>query len=160
MPYVLRPARATDVAFLTDMLVAAAFWRPDGPVGSVGEVLANPELAHYIDGWPRDGDLGLIAEDRSPIGAAWLRYFSPLNPGFGFVDAATPEVGMGVVKEWRGRGVGMSLLTGLVDTARDDGIRALSLSVEADNYARRLYERIGFRSVDTVGGSLTMLLQL
>jgi len=32
--------------------------------------------------------------------------------------------------------------------------------VESDNYALRLYERFGFRKVDTVGGSLTMLLAL
>jgi hypothetical protein len=32
--------------------------------------------------------------------------------------------------------------------------------VEPDNYARRLYERVGFRQVDEVSGSLSMLLRL
>jgi len=36
----------------------------------------------------------------------------------------------------------------------------LSLSVEVDNYARRLYERVGFRQVGEVNGSVTMLLRL
>lgn len=158
--YVLRPARAGDAPFLTEMLVAAAFWRADGPVGTVQEVLSNPNLAHYVEGWPRPGDLGVVAEDERPIGAAWLRYFPEDDPGFGFVNAAIPEVGMAVVKESRGRGVGGRLLAALVDLARDQQVEALSLSVEADNYARRLYERIGFRRVNTVGGSFTMLLRL
>ncbi len=34
----------------------------------------------------------------------------------------------------------------------------LSLSVEPDNPARRLYERHGFQVIGTVKGSLTMLL--
>ena len=82
------------------------------------------------------------------------------DPGYGFVDATVPELGMGVVREWRGRGVGTLLLAALVEVAREQGVEALSLSVEADNSARRLYERFGFRTVGEVGGSLTMLLPL
>jgi hypothetical protein len=67
--YVLRPARATDAPFLSEMLVAAAFWRADGPVGTVQEVMGNPDLAHYVEGWRRPGDLGVVAEDERPIGA-------------------------------------------------------------------------------------------
>lgn len=133
MPYVLRPARASDAPFLTEMLIAAAFWRADGPVGTAQEVMSNPELAHYVDGWPRTGELGVVAEDKRPIGAAWMRYFSEDDPGFGFVDAAVPEVGMGVVKEWRGRGVGGGLLAALVDVARQQ--RVITLAGLASNEA-------------------------
>lgn len=102
----------------------------------------------------------MIAEDEHPIDAAWMWYFSESDPGYGFVAAAVPEVGMGVVKEGRGRGVGGRLLAALVDVARQQRVEAVGLSVEADNYARRLYERVGFRTVGTVGGSFTMLLRL
>lgn len=143
------------------MLVAAAFWRPDGPSGSVAEVLSQPELAHYVVGWPRPGDLGVLALDgQQPVGAAWVRLLSESDPGYGFVDAATPELSMGVLQAWRGRGVGSRLLDALIVAAREQGLTSLSLSVERDNYARRLYERVGFRQVDEVGGALTMLLQL
>lgn len=160
MDVALRPAAAADASFLTDMLVEAACWRPDGPRGSVDDVIRQPELAHYVAGWPQPGDLGVVAEAPDPVGAAWLRFFTGDDPGYGFVDVATPEVAMGVAPQWRGRGVGARLLDALVIAARESGLRALSLSVEPDNYARRLYHRAGFREVGKAGGSLTMLLPL
>lgn len=142
------------------MLVAAAFWRLDGPLGDVQSVLARPELAHYVSGWPRPGDLGVVAEDGPPVGAAWLRLLPEHDRGYGFVDAETPELSIGVVPTHRGRGIGSLLLEALVVSARAQRHEALSLSVEPDNPARRLYERCGFQVVGAVDGSLTMLLFL
>lgn len=143
------------------MLVAAAFWRPDEPSGSVTEALRQPQLAHYVADWPRVGDLGVIAlNEQQPVGAAWVRLLPESDPGYGFVDAATPELSMGVVRAWRGHGVGSRLLDALIAAAREQGLASLSLSVEPDNHARRLYERVGFQQVDEVSGSLTMFLRL
>lgn len=157
----IRRAEASDADFLADMLVAAAFWRPDEPSGSVTEVLSQAQLAHYVVGWPRPGDLGVIAlAGQQPVGAAWVRLLPESDPGYGFVDAATPEMSMGVVRRWRGRGIGSRLLDALIASAREQGLASLSLSVEPDNHARILYERAGFRQVDEVSGSLTMFLRL
>jgi ribosomal protein S18 acetylase RimI-like enzyme len=160
VPLELRPAIAADGAFLTEMLVAAAFWRPGAPIGSIRDVMNQPELAHYVTGWPQPGDRGGIAEEGRPIGAAWFRFFPEHDPGFGFVDAQTPEVSIGVVRERRGLGIGSLLLGALIAQARHDGLASVSLSVEPDNHARRLYKRLGFETVGAVGGSLTMLLRL
>lgn len=89
-----------------------------------------------------------------------MRYYVADEPGYGCVDAGTPEVATGVVPAWRERGVGGALLDALIVAAHDAGSVALSLSVEPDNPARRLYERLGFHQVGEVGGSLTMLLPL
>ena len=140
--------------------MAAAFWRPEGPVGSVREVMDQPALAHYVSGWPQPSDRGVIAEDEQPVGAAWLRLFPASDPGYGFVDAETPEVSIGVLLARRGQGIGSRLLRAVVAQARGEGVASLSLSVESDNYARRLYERVGFTTVGAVGGSLTMFLRL
>lgn len=161
MRIAIRPADASDAHFLTQMLVAAAFWRPDGPSGSVADVLNQPQLAHYVAGWPRPGDLGVIAlAGKQRVGASWVRFLPESDPGYGFVDAATPELSMGVMQAWRGRGVGSRLLDALIAVASEQGLASLSLSVEPDNYARRLYERVGFRQVDEGSGSLTMFLRL
>jgi GNAT superfamily N-acetyltransferase len=142
------------------MLVAGAYWRTDGPTSTVPNAMARPELAHYVEGWPRPGDMGAIAEAGDPIGAAWLRFFSEDDPGYGFINAATPELSVGVRQQWRRQGVGTRLLSGLLAEAREGGLTTLSLSVERDNAARRIYERLGFQTVEEVGGSLAMLLQL
>ena len=132
----------------------------DGPLGDVQSVLARPELAHYVSGWPRPGDPGVVAEDGPPAGAAWLRLLPEHDRGYGFVDVEMPELSIGVVRTHRGRGIGSLLLKALIVSARAQRHAALSLSVEPDNPARRLYERCGFQVVGAVDGSLTMMLVL
>jgi GNAT superfamily N-acetyltransferase len=101
-----------------------------------------------------------VAEEAAPVGAAWLRFLPEDEPGYGFVDARTPELTIGVVAACRGRGVGRRLLLGLLDAAREEGVERVSLSVEPDNPAMRLYERVGFVPVGVNGGAVTMLLPL
>lgn len=160
MDITFRPALASDTPFLTKMLAAAASWRPEGPTASIDTVANTPALAHYVSDWPQSGDLGVIAEFDEPIGAAWLRYFTDMDPGYGFIDSATPELAMGVVARWRSRGVGRRLLQVLLSAARCQGMQAISLSVDPDNYARQLYQDLGFESVCQTTSSITMRLQL
>jgi ribosomal protein S18 acetylase RimI-like enzyme len=139
------------------MLFEAAAWRPDRPRPDVEETLAASAVARYIDDWPRDGDAGVVA---AAVGAAWYRRFTADAPGYGFVAAHIPEVTIGVVAGARGRGIGGALLRALADAARADDLEALSLSVEEDNPALRLYERAGFERVALVTNAWTMRLTL
>jgi ribosomal protein S18 acetylase RimI-like enzyme len=56
---------------------------------------------------------------------------------------------------FRGRGIGTELLRSLISEADASG-RTLSIHVEVDNPARRLYERLGFRPVSEHGLYLRM----
>ena len=56
-----------------------------------------------------------------------------------------------------GRGIGTALLTALLAMADARGCRAVTLSVEDGNAARRLYERSGFVRVGRNGGSDTLV---
>jgi ribosomal protein S18 acetylase RimI-like enzyme len=154
----IRQAGIEDELFLSEMLYEAASWRPGRRRSSANEVLSLPEIAVYISGWGRPGDEGLIAEAETgePVGAAWYRRFSEEAHGFGFVNAETPELTIAVRQDLRGRGIGSALLAELIARARKGRVPALSLSVEADNPALRLYERAAFRVIhrDTV---LTMI---
>ncbi|OUE21804.1 ribosomal-protein-alanine N-acetyltransferase [Clavibacter michiganensis] len=157
----IRPARAGDLPFLEDMLLASMDWRDDGSM-TRERMLATPELAHYVAGWPRAGDLGVVAElDGVPVGAAWARLFADDDRGYGFVTTDVPELGMALVPSARGRGLGRRMLGALVAAVRASGAPALSLSVEDGNdRARALYESLGFAAVGREGGSDVLLLRL
>lgn len=128
---------------------------------SLEQALADPALARYVEGFGRPGDFGVVAtEGAEPLGAAWWRYFQAGAPGYGFVYEATPEVSAAVLPAHRRRGIGTSLLGALEHEARDQGIKRLSLSVERDNPATALYERLGFRPLDRWGSALTMVIEL
>jgi GNAT superfamily N-acetyltransferase len=145
----IRRATAADGPFLADMLVEAVNWSPTWNQ-SRESIFATPRIAHYIDGWPRDRDLGVLAESAAePVGAAWLRFLPAADRGYGYVADDVPELTIGVPAGWRGRGVGRALLRSLADRARAAGIRQLSLSVERKNYARRLYKSEGYQVVDS-----------
>ncbi|MEO7572641.1 MAG: GNAT family N-acetyltransferase [Acidimicrobiales bacterium] len=162
----IRRATPEDAPFLQEMLAVAADWRPGTPLRPVAEILEHPHLARYVAAWPAVGDVGFVAEevandgDERPLGAVWWRFLPADSPGYGFVGETVPEVSIGVVAEARDRGLGTQLLEALIDEARQQALPALSLSVEIDNPATRLYERVGFAPVGRVGGSATMLLSL
>lgn len=157
MSVTYRPATADDHEFLADMLVEAFNWHPERD-WSRERVLALPDAGHYVTDWPRPGDMGVVAEhDGVRAGAAWLRYFPADDPGYGFVAADVPELGIGVVAERRGQGIGRGLLRTLFAMAAEAGIERISLSVERANFAHALYLAEGFEVVAHDTDSDTML---
>jgi ribosomal protein S18 acetylase RimI-like enzyme len=157
----IREASPRDISFLREMLYEAAAWRPNTPRPDPADVLARLEVAAYVDEWGREGDTALVAEEsagrRRRLGAAWYRLFDKEAAGFGFIAPDVPEITLAVRSESRGEGVGTALLMSLISKAVEDGRRALSLSVEPDNPAMRLYERAGFAPVSQSEGAVTML---
>ncbi|MGZ4148593.1 MAG: N-acetyltransferase family protein [Actinomycetota bacterium] len=158
----IRPATRDDVRFLKDMLYEAARWNPDWPREPIEEVLADPMLVRYHEGWGRTGDGGVLAElDGQPVGAAWYRLFATDAPGYGFVDEKIPELSIAVAPLHRRKGIGEALLRSCMVQAREEGFQALSLSVAAHNRSRMMYQRAGFEKVAESGGdSWTMVANL
>ncbi len=160
----LRQAAPDDGSFVGEMLlVAATWWAGAGDeTPSAEELLAIPQVADYVEGWGRPGDGGVIAEwEGKPVGACWFRRFTPAHPGYGFLGEDVPGIGLSVREEYRGRGIGTSLLAAALATLLRGGAATVSLSVELGNErARRLYERAGFEPVGREGGSITMRLDL
>ncbi len=150
-----------DVVFLRQMLYEAATWRPGEVRPPEDALLSDPRVAVYVEGWGRARDAGIVATSGDGrLGAAWYRTFDAGSHGYGFVEAGIPELTIAVRRELRGRGIGTSLLQGLVERARLDGLVALSLSVERDNPAVHLYERFGFVAVGGVGNTWKMRLDV
>ncbi len=137
------------------MLHHAFYWRE-----RAGGLEEQP-VYRYVYNWGRPGDTGVLVLDEGfPVGAAWYRVFTADQAGYGFVDEQTPELAIAVVPSRRGHGYGKELLEGLIERARQEGHRALSLSVERDNPAIRLYEKFGFRTVREEDDTLVMKAEL
>jgi ribosomal protein S18 acetylase RimI-like enzyme len=131
------------------MLFEAAHMGEEGYT-SIQAARNNPELAHYVKGWGRTGDLGAIAlnDDVQPIGAAWIRLLAGDERGYAYIDEETPELAIGVRPGYRASGVGTALLAYLINLAEEQ-YPAISLSTRATNLpAVRLYERMGFKKVE------------
>lgn len=157
----VRPAVQSDATFLGDMIVEAANWRAASALPR-HQVLTGTGHSRYVAGWMRPSDAGFIAVDaqRAPIGAAWFRMLTPIEPGFGYVSPGVPELSIGVRPIWRAHGVGRALLQRLCDHAREQGHPRISLSVERGNFAATLYRSEGF-AVTTPGvGRDTMVKRL
>ena len=118
-------------------------------------------VQRYVMTWGRPGDAAVIAYDEAGnVGAAWYRLFKEREPGYGFVDEQTPELTIAVVPSRRGKGYGEDLLAALLAQAKSEGFAQVSLSVEPDNPALRLYQRYGFEKVGESGASWTMVARL
>lgn len=150
-----------DEEFICEMLAEAVAWRPNAARQGIAEILANPDLALYVEGWGRPNDVGFIAEqNRRPVGAAWRRSFTTDRQGYGFISPEVPELTIAVRQAMRGLGVGSALLHALLDEARQAQCAALSLSVEEENPAIDLYERLGFARVGRVQNAWTLRLDI
>ena len=150
-----------DPLFLATMLDEAIHWDPDIPRQPLAALLSG-EAGRYVEDWDRPGDDALVALalDDMPAGAAWVRQFDDARPGYGFVDAETPELSIAVARAHRGRGAGSLLLGGILGRARARHVQRISLSVHRENPARSLYERFGFAKVDDRGEAWTMVAEL
>jgi ribosomal protein S18 acetylase RimI-like enzyme len=161
--YTTRLAGLTDAIFLREMVYEAA-----SPLGGrrrprKDELLAQPRVASFVDGWgSRPGDHGIIAEcELEPVGAAWFRVFEEGDPDVGFVGGETPELLIALTPEHRGKGVGGLLLTSLIAKAGEEGMPSIGLNVPRSNLpAVALFRRHGFETRRDADGVLTMTLAL
>jgi GNAT superfamily N-acetyltransferase len=102
------------------------------------------QRSYYREIYP-DGDFSVIVVDGADAGRL-------------YVDRSTDEirvVDIAVLPEFRGRGVGGTLLGAVLDEARETG-RTVVIHVELMNRARTLYDRLGFVPVEEVGVYLRM----
>ncbi len=157
----IQQAKSTDEDTLWVMLYYAAHMQWDGAT-SLFAARDVPYLARYVAGWGGPTDLGVIGFcDQQPIGAVWSRLLLEDERTPSYIDDETPELAAAVLPEFVGQGIGTKLLTAYLDLARAL-FPAVVLSVRADNPAHRLYQRVGFQTLDTIvnrvgGKSYTML---
>ena len=156
----IRPIRQEEYPLLEDFLYDAIFL-PDGVAEPPREIVNQPELAVYITDFGQPDDLCLVAEsDGNLLGAVWTRILAEKVKGYGNVDGHTPEFAISVKKEFRQQGIGSKLMQEMIVWLKSKGYEKVSLSVNKDNYAYRMYQKLGFQVIREQDEDYLMVLEL
>ncbi len=146
MDYEVRHIRQDEWPLLEDFLYEAIFV-PEGFEGEVPRsvIYDDPKCrAAYLGFGTLPDDRAVVAEvGGGVVGACWVR----TTDEYGRIDDATPSFSISLYKPYRGQGIGTALMRALLGELRDAGYIRASLSVQKENPALRLYERMGFRIV-------------
>ncbi len=158
--YTIRDMRQSEYPLLETFLYEAIF--QNGQTKPFPRTIVHEaELSRYVEDFGRAHDRCLVAEsDRMIVGAVWTRIFTEEAAGFGFVDAKTPELSISLLDAYRNRGIGTDLVQSMLKRLKDDGFAQVSLSVQRENPAIRLYRRAGFNVVREHGDDCIMLCHL
>ena len=135
-----------EFPLLEDFLYEAIFVPPDYR-GTVPRSIVYDDpmcRAAFEDFGSREDDIALVATvDEKPIGACWVRTTNE----YGHIDDETPSFSISLHEPYRGNGIGTVLMQTMLYELRDRGFRQASLSVQKENPAVRLYERLGFEII-------------
>jgi ribosomal protein S18 acetylase RimI-like enzyme len=146
--------------FLKEMVFEALYVRVDQPPFEYS-ILEEPSIKKYYSNWNSSNDLGIILLlNGQRIGAGWHRLFTKENSGYGFVDEQTPELIIALRKQFHNQGLGTKLLLELFKKSKIAGFHQLSLSVDQESPALRLYQRLGFEIHEAEGTAFTMIKKL
>ena len=155
--YVIRSLRKSETELLKDFLYEAIFI-PEGVEPPAKEIVEKPELRVYTDDFgSRKGDNCLVADfGGKVVGAVWTRIMND----YGHVDDETPSFAISLYKEYRGQGIGSQLMVKMLELLKWQGFEKASLAVQKANYAVKMYENVGFKTVDENDEEYIMVCEL
>lgn len=138
MDYLIREMKKEEYCLLDDFLYEAIYI-PEGMEPPDRSVINCPELQEYIAEFgKRQHDKALVAEvQRNVVGAVWVRVMND----YGHIDTDTPSLAVSVYREYRGQGIGTSLLNQLLAEEKAAGYSRISLSVQNPEFPYR-YKKI------------------
>ncbi len=143
--YTIRPITSREYSLLDDYLYEAIFI-PEGVEASPKDIINAPELQVYVESFgTRDGDICFVAEVAGRVvGAVWVR----IMDDYGHVEDGVPSFAISLYKEYRGHGIGTELMKRMLVELRTRGYKKASLAVQKENYAVRMYKKVGFEIID------------
>ncbi len=161
MEYIIRPINENEYYILEDMLYEAIY-QPDENNLIPRDVIKLPEVHSYINNFGnKKDDYCLVADyDGKIIGAVWVRILSDDIKGYGNIDDETPEFAISLYKQYRNHGIGTKLMSVMIEYLRNNGYKQTSLNVKKENYAVRLYKKMGFEVIGEDSEDYLMLLRL
>ena len=137
----IRTMRAWEYNLLKNF-VYEAIYVPPGSASLPKSITDRPELQVYFHrfGCGRWDKAFVALDGERIVGAIWCR----LMDDYGHVDDETPSLAMALYQEYRGCGIGTTLLRTMLGALNREGARQVSLSVQKENRAASLYRREGF----------------
>lgn len=141
----IRPIKKNEIILLTDFLYEAIFQRDINNLAP-RTIIQEPSLWIYIDGFgTQKDDYCFVAEvDGKIVGAVWVRCIK----AFGHIDDAVPEFAISTYPQFRGKGIGTVLMKKMLEYLQLNGYSRTSLAVQKENYAVKMYQRMGFEISD------------
>ena len=137
MDYIIREIKKAEYDLLNDFLYEAIYI-PDGVEPPPKSIINCPELQEYVfEFGKRKDDRALVAEVQGNVVGA-----------------------MSVFQKYRGQGIGTSLLQQLLLVEKSFGYSKISLSVQKNNYAVKMYKKAGFLVVDENSEEYIMTINL
>lgn len=145
MNYRIREITKEEYGILTDFLYEAIFI-PKGVSAPPREIIYQPELQVYVNDFGEyKSDIALVAEaDGKIVGAVWVRIMND----YGHIDDETPSFAISLYKDYRNNGIGTALMEAMLNKLKTEGYNQASLAVQKENYAVKMYKKVGFRVVD------------
>ena len=154
---IYREMLPSEYPLLKDFLYEAIFI-PEGVTPPERSIIELPELALYYEGFgDGEADYCVVADDEGKVvGAVWTRIMND----YGHVDDATPSFAISLYENYRGKGIGTAMMREMLDLLRSRGYKKASLAVQKENYAVRMYEMVGFKTVDENDEEYIMVCEL
>ena len=154
MNYTIREL-STDERDVLETFLYQAIFIPEGITPPPFEIIKQPELQVYIKGFKeQDGDICLVAEcDSKIVGAVWVRIMND----YGHVSDDMPSLAISLLPEYRGKGIGTALMKSMQEMVSRQGYKGISLSVQKQNYAAKMYSRLGFKTIEDKDEELIMV---
>ena len=142
--YTIRKMNTNEYPLLKDFCYESIFI-PEGFPPADRSAVDYPLLQVYYVGFGSEiHDRALVAEvDGKIVGAVWTR----IMDDFGHVDSETPSFAISLYSEYRGYGIGTKMMKGMLSWLKEAGYRKASLSCQKENYAVRMYLKLGFEII-------------
>ena len=147
MDFIIREIKEEEIKLLDRFLYLAIYVHKEEVPPPLG-IIYKPELQVYVEnlGKEKDDHILIAEADDKIVGAVWVR----IMDDYGHIDDETPSLIISVEKEYRGKGIGRSLLSSMLSLLSKCGYKAVSLSCQKENYAVSLYKRLGFEIIKDI----------
>ena len=154
MNYTIREL-SIDERDVLEIFLYHAIYIPEGITPPPFEITNQPELQVYIERFgEQDGDICLVAEfDSKIVGAVWVRIMND----YGHISDDMPSLAISLLPEYRNKGIGTALMQSMQEMVSKQGYKGISLSVQKQNYAAKMYRKLGFNTIEDKDEELIMV---